>query len=298
MEIQILRFNRTYLPSIVDLLNEEYKDTYEFFPFDNERILSQKTKRDLKVFVAKEDRKILGVLAKRIEERGEENIFWLAAHAGPKRKSVEDELVSEFEKTVEGDVVSTAIDEKSPRIPEWINRGYSLNPGWLRMSTKLDELKPIPAVAEGIGLRSLMLDEEEKLVEAMNAGFGWQRLEKGMLAKWKSEDTPFDEEWVQVAEFKDRIVSAVVARPDTEYNKYLQTQRGYLGPASTLPEFRNRHLASALTLRAMNYIYEKGMKSVRLGTSEQNLSSIALLKTLGFQVDVVRKVLRKKLEKS
>lgn len=298
MKIQILSFNRTYLPSIADLLNEEYKDTYEFFPFDSERILSQKTKRDLELFVAKEGKKILGILAKRLEERGEENILWLAAHAGPERKSVEDKLVSEFEERAKGNVVSTAIDEKSPRISEWTDRGYTLNPGWLRMSARLSDLKPIPAVAKDIRLRSLTLGEEEKLVGAMNAGFGWQRLEKGILAKWKSEDTPFDERWVQVAEFKDRIVSAVVARPDTEYNKYLQIQRGYLGPASTLSEFRNRHLASALTIRAMNFLFEKGMKSARLGTSEQNLSSIALLKTLGFQVDVVRKILRKKLEKA
>jgi ribosomal protein S18 acetylase RimI-like enzyme len=55
------------------------------------------------------------------------------------------------------------------------------------------------------------------------------------------------------------------------------------------------HLASALTARAMNLLFEKGMNSVRLGTSEQNISSIALLKSLGFEVDVVRKTLRKKL---
>jgi ribosomal protein S18 acetylase RimI-like enzyme len=46
----------------------------------------------------------------------------------------------------------------------------------------------------------------------------------------------------------------------------------------------------------MNFLFEKGMDSVRLGTSEQNVSSIALLQGLGFQVDIVRKILRKKLK--
>ena len=88
-----------------------------------------------------------------------------------------------------------------------------------------------------------------------------------------------------------------MAKPDTDCIKYLHLKRGYLGPAATLPEFRNKHLASALTARAMNFLFEKGMDSVRLGTSEQNVSSIALLRSLGFQVDIVRKILRKNLNR-
>lgn len=161
------------------------------------------------------------------------------------------------------------------------------------MSASLDGLKRIPKVAGGIRLRSLGCGEEEELIEVMNTGFGWQRLELGDLERWKSEDPPFSEDWVQVAEIDERIVSAVVAKPDTDYNRYLHLKRGYLGPAATLPEFRSKHLASALTARAMNFLFEKGINSVRLGTSEQNSSSVALLRTLGFHVDNVRKVLRK-----
>jgi ribosomal protein S18 acetylase RimI-like enzyme len=164
------------------------------------------------------------------------------------------------------------------------------------MSTQLSGPKQVPKVAEGIKLRSLRLEEEEELVVLMNIGFGWERLERGVLEKWKSEDPSFREDWVQVAEIDERIVSAVVAKPDTDYNKYLHLKRGYLGPAATLPEFRNKHLASALTAQAMNLLLEKGMNSVRLGTSEQNLSSITLLRSIGFHVDIVRKILRKKLK--
>ena len=171
-----------------------------------------------------------------------------------------------------------------------------MNPGWLRMSAKLDHLKEIPRVAEDTKLRSLKLSEEEKLVEVMNTGFGWRRLEPGALEGWRVGDPPFSEDWVQVAEAGGRIVSAVVARPDTEYNKYLHLKRGALGPAATLPEFRSRHLGSALTAQAMNLLFEKGMGSARLGTSELNIPSQALLRSLGFQVDNVRKILRKNLK--
>ncbi len=203
--------------------------------------------------------------------------------------------MDEFERKVKADTVIMMVDEKSPRIPEWIKRGYTLEPGYQRMSAKLDGLRPIPKVGENVKLRKLRNDEEREFVEAVNTGFGHKRLEMGDLETWKSEDAPFTEDWVQVAEVDRRIVSVVVAKPDTDSVKYLHIKRGYLGPAATLPEFRNVHLASALTAQAMNFLFEKGMDSVRLGTSETNVSSNALLRNLGFQVENARKILRKKL---
>jgi ribosomal protein S18 acetylase RimI-like enzyme len=295
MIIQISEFASRHLPTVVRLLNEEYRDSYEFVPFTEERVLSQIRRRDLKILIAEENGNMFGLVGTHLEERSEENISWLAAHGRPDQRIIENMLVNEIEKKAKGDTVSTTADAGSPRINDWINRGYVLHPGWLRMSAKLDGLTTIPKVNEGIELRSLGPEEEKKLIAVVNTGFEWQRLEPGVLEKWKSEDPPFSEDWVQVAEIDERIVSVVVAKPDTDYVKYLHFKRGYLGPAATLPEFRNKHLASALTARAMNFLFEKGMDSVRLGTSEQNVSSITLLRSLGFQVDVVRKVLRKKL---
>jgi ribosomal protein S18 acetylase RimI-like enzyme len=298
MTIQISELANKHLPIIARLLNEEYRGSYEFIPFNEERILSEIRKRSLKVLVARENRKVLGVIATHThaEERLEEHISWLAAKEGQNQKTIEDLLVNDVEKNAKGGNVMIMVDEGSPRIDDWIDRGYVLYPGFQEMSTKLDGLRPIPELAEGIRLRSLRPDEEDKLVAVVNAGFGWQRLEPGVIETWKSEDPPFSEDWVQVAEVGERIVSAVVAKPDTNYVRYLHLNRGYLGPAATLPEFRNKHLASALTARAMNFLFGKGIDSVRLGTSEENISSITLLRSLGFQVDVVRKTLRKELK--
>jgi ribosomal protein S18 acetylase RimI-like enzyme len=298
MTIQISELTNKHLPIAVRLLNEEYRNSYEFIPFDEERILTQIRQRGLKVLVAEENGDVLGLIGTHThaEEHLEEHVSWLAACEGHNQRAVENILVNEIEKDAKGGTVMTMIDEGSPRINDWINRGYALHPGFQRMSATLDGLKPIPELAEGAKLRSLRPDEEEELVTVINAGFGWQRLELGVLETWKSEDPPFSEEWVQVAEIGQRIVSAVVAKPDTDYVKYPHLKRGHLGPAATLPEFRNKHLASALTARAMNFLFEKGMDSVRLGTSEQNVSSIALLRSLGFQVDIVRKILRKDLK--
>ena len=295
MKIQISPFNQENATAIATLLNEEYKETYEFIPFDRNTVLSHIRKHGLKILVAEERGKLRGLIGTHPEEHSEESIHWLAAQNGNDHASIENMLIKEVEKNAKGDTVSTMVDERSPRINEWINRGYVLQPGFQRMSAKLNNLKPVPKVAENIELRGLSAGEEEKLVTAINAGFGWQRLNAGALQAWKAEDPPFSEEWVQVAEFNSRFVSAVVARPDTDYTRYSGLKRGYLGPAATLPDFRNKHLASALTAQAMNFLLQRGMESVRLGTSEQNTSSIALLTSLGFQVDNVRKILRKKL---
>jgi ribosomal protein S18 acetylase RimI-like enzyme len=294
--IQVLEFATEHLPTVVRLLNDVYRRSYEFVPFDEERVLSQIRRRGIRILMAEENGSVLGLIGTHPEERSEEHISWLAVREGSDRKTVENRLVDAVERKAEGGTLITTVDEGSSRINDWINRGYDLNPGWLRMSAKLDRLKPIPKIAEDIKLRSLRVGEEGKLVEAINTGFGWRRLELGGVESWKSEDPPFSEDWVQVAETGERIVSAVVARPDTDYNKYLHLKRGYLGPATTLPEFRNKHLASALTAQAMTFLFEKGMNSVRLGTSEENISSIILLRTLGFQVDMVRKIMRKKLK--
>ncbi len=298
MTIRVSKLVNRHLLIAVELLNEEYKGSYGFISFNEERILSQIRQRGLKVLVAEENGDMLGLIGTHThaEEHLEEHVSWLAARKEHNQRAVENILVNEIEKDAESGTIITMIDEGSPKINDWINRGYTLQAGFQQMSATLKCLKPIPKVAEGFKLRSLRADEEKKLVTAVNAGFGWQRLKLGDLETWKSENPPFTEDWIQVAETGERIASVVVARPDTDYVRYLHFKRGHLGPAATIPEFRNRHLASALTARAMNFLFGKRMDSVRLGTSEQNISSIALLRGLGFKVDVVRKILRKNLK--
>ena len=281
MTIQITEFAKRHLPAIVKLLNDEYRDHDEFIPFNEERVRSEIQNRRLRLLVAEENGEAQGFIGTHSHENSEEHITWLAATKGQNQKAIENVLVDALEKNAKTDAILTMIDEGSSKIADWTNRGYKLQPGFQRMSAKLDGLKPVPKVDEDTKLRTLRTDEEEQFVEAVNRGFGWKRLELGDLKNWKTEDPPFTEEWVQVAEVKEKIVSIVVAKPDTDSMKYLHLNRGYLGPAATLPEFRNKHLASALTARAMNFLYEKGMDSVILGTSEQNVSSITLLRSLG-----------------
>ncbi|MGQ9506551.1 MAG: GNAT family N-acetyltransferase [Candidatus Bathycorpusculaceae bacterium] len=296
MTIRIRSFNSKDLPILVKLLNERYADSYEFVPHTVDSLLSRIREDNLTVFVAEEDGEVLGSAAYNDGHWGEE-IEWLAVSKIPNQKILKNALISEIEKQVKGEKVFTAVSAESPEISEWIERDYKAEGGLYHMVARLHGLKPLPKIPEGTILRSLKSDEEEKFVEAVNAGFGRERVAVGDIGRWKSGSPPFDEDWIHVAELNNKIVSVVVSRPDTKYNKFFNGKRGYLGPIATLTEHRGKNLASALTCRALNFLYEKGMDSVALYTSEENIPSITFLQKLDFKVGHHWKFMHKKLAK-
>jgi len=292
--MKIRDFVKEDLPSLVKLLNKAYRGSYEFIPFNVEKLRSQIHERCLEILVFEESGRVKGCVAYIDGPWGEE-IDWLAVPKSPNRKLIENMLIMEVEKCVKGETVSTVVDAESPKINEWIERGYKPEGGLYHMVARLDGLKPLPKAPEGVVIRSLKPEEEKEFIEAVNAGFGWERLKVGAIQRWKIECPPFNEEWIHVAELNSRIVSVVVSRLDVDYNKFFGGKRGYLGPTATLPKYRGRNLASALTHRAMNFLFEKGMNSVALYTTEQNIPAVTLLRKLGFEICHHWKFMRKRL---
>jgi ribosomal protein S18 acetylase RimI-like enzyme len=294
MTFQIRSFAEKDLPILVELFNEAYREAYEFTPLNEEKFRSWIREGNFTVLVAEENGMVVGSVSHRSGHWGEE-IEWLTVFKRPDQKLIENVLVDEIEKRVKGEAVSTVADAGSPKITEWMERGYKPEGGLYHMIARLNDVKPLPEVPKGITMRSLKPGEEKEFVEAVNAGFGWERVEQGAIERWKSQNPMFNEEWIHVAEYENKIISVVVAKPDTEHNESFGAKRGYLGPAATLPEHRGKNLASALTVRAMNFLYEKGFSSVALYTSEQNIPSVTLLRKLGFEVGHHWRFLRKNL---
>lgn len=295
--MKIRNFTIKDLPTLIKLLNETYKGTYEFVPYTQENLLSRIKEGTLKIIIAEERKTVVGSAAYHDGHWGEE-IEWLVTLPSSDKRIIEDELVKEAESHVKSEKVFTPVDAGSPKIAEWTQRGYNVEGGLYHMIINLEKVKPIPKVPEEVVLRSMSVDEEKEFVEAVNAGFGWERLRVGIIDMWKTDCPPFNEDWVHVAEINKKIVSAVVSRPDKDYNKHFNGKRGYLGPAATIPEYQNKGLVSALTCRAMNFLLEKGMNSVALYTSEQNLQSVMLLQKLGFTIGHHWKFLHKALPKT
>ncbi len=293
MTIQVRTSTEADLPDLVKLLNEAYRESYEFKPLSEEYVCSRIQEGRLEILIAEDEDRFLGTVTYNDGHWGEE-IRWLVVPKGDNRRMIEDLLVKEAEKHVKRDLVFTPVDTGSPETDAWVERGYRAEGGLYHMIAMLDGVKPLPEVPEGVTIRSLRPDEEKAFVEAVNAGFGFERVKLGVIEDLKSESPLFDEGWIHVAEFC-RIVSVVVSSPDTYYNRYWAGKRGYLGPAATLPEHRNINLAAILTRRAMNFLFEKGMNSAALYTSEQNIPTRALLPKLGFKVGHHWKFMRKKL---
>jgi ribosomal protein S18 acetylase RimI-like enzyme len=285
MTFRIRSFSDDDTSTLAKLLNESRAKSYEFIPITEEQLHSWTSDPDgrLKVFIAEENSGIIGSGAYHDGHWGEE-VEWLIVRESPDQKLIERVLVEEVEKCVKRGAVFTPMDAESQEIDQWIERGYRVEGGLYHMVAKLGGLKSPPPIPEGIVLRSLNQNEEKELVDAVNIGFGWERLKIGDLQTWKTEDPPFTEEWVQIGESDRKIVSVVASRPDTRYNKSFNGKRGYLGPATTLPEYRGKNIASALTVRAMNLMFEKGMDSAALYTVEQNIPSVSLLRKIDFEI--------------
>ncbi len=279
---------------MVKLLNESRAGSYEFMPLTEEEVRSRIEHGKVQVLMAEDSGGVVGSVSYSDGYWGEE-IRWLAACAASNQSFVEDLLVSEAEKLVHGETVFTSVDLGSPETVEWTKRGYSLDGGLYQMVARLEGPRVVPAVPDGIILRSMRPEEEKKVVEVVNAVFGWERLESNFVDKGKVESAPFNEDWVFLAESEGRVLSVVVAWPAVKFNQFFGAKRGYLGPAATVPEYRSKRLASALTVRAMNFLYGVGMDTVVLHTSEQNIPSVTLLKNIGFEVGHHIKFLRKRV---
>jgi N-acetylglutamate synthase-like GNAT family acetyltransferase len=104
MTVQIRSSTDKDLKSIVTLLNDAYKEAYEFIPYTEEKLRSWIQEGNPIILVAEENGEITGCVAYRSGHWGEE-IEWLAVHKSQKRKLIENTLVTEAEKCVKGETV-------------------------------------------------------------------------------------------------------------------------------------------------------------------------------------------------
>lgn len=270
------------LEEAIELLNSRYANTYEYAPYTQESFKQFVREKDARVLVVREGSGIKGAAVFFGGAWGN-RIDMLATVKGRNARKIADLLVQEVESRIRGEKLHTTVEAGGLALKDWSRRGYSPDTVWCHMVAALKGVEPIPPVKCEATLRSLRPWEEAELIDMTNRAFGFERLSKGCLQEWKDCHPGFSEEWVQMAEAGGRIVSMVVATPDDEFNENFGGRRGYLGPAATLPEYKGMGLVTALTRRAMNFLFEKGMDSVTLYTSETNASSIKLLLRLGFQ---------------
>ena len=263
--MRLQTYHRSALPKLVSLLNEAEAKSYEFIPY-SEQSLQAELKEAKSVLMACDERNRISGLAYLHEEWYGETVT-LHLRSGTGQWEVGDVLLSSLEPLSKTGSLSTSVDPfDRERLSFFRRKGYRPESSLYQLTADLGRRRRRPHLPEGCVLRNLRTDEEERLIELANTAYDGVRLRPGILARWHAQDPNFGTDWVQVVECEEQLVATVVARSDGEYNNYFQANRGYLGPAATLPSYRGKGLSQALTAEAMNCLRERGMQTVCLHT--------------------------------
>ena len=273
-------------------MNEAEAGSHEFIPY-SEQSLQADLEGASSVLLATDDQdRITGLAYLGRQWYGE--TITLHVRPGMGWWEVEDLLLSSLEPRAQTEELSTLVDTFDPeRLAFFLERGYRSDSSLYQMTADLDRRRRRRRLPAGCTIGSLKTDEEEALIQLANTAYAGERLRPGILAQWQAQDPNFSTDWVHVARCDGQLVASVVARSDREYNEYFRANRGYLGPAATLPSYRGKGLSQALTARAMNFLRERGMRTVCLYTWEQNQPAVRLTTNLGFRVAHEWKILSK-----
>jgi ribosomal protein S18 acetylase RimI-like enzyme len=292
-EMKIRPYREEDLLGVLALLNKVQQSSYEFIPYTEENLRAELKEASSILVGVDEQGRVLGLGLLRREWHGEE--IQLYAQQEPEWQEIEEQLLLASESQARSGEISTVVDSEDPdRIEFFATKGYKPEGSLYQMVAELDLPRPV-LVPQGYLLRGLKPNEEEELIEVVNTAYEGERLRPGALARWHSEDPAFSAAWVQVAEFEGRLVAAVVARSDHDFNQHYHAKRGYLGPAATLPEHRGKGLGKALTARALNFLREQGLERTSLYTWSGNVAALRVLKSLGFQVSHEWRILTKSI---
>ena len=292
--MRLQAYRRSLLPKLVSLLNEAEAESYEFIPYREESLRAE-LQGASSVLLASDDRDRITGLAYLHQEWYGETVA-LHVRPGPGQREVGDLLLSALEPRSQTSTLSTSVDPSDrERLAFFRQKGYRPESSLYQMIADLDLRRRRPRPPEGCVIRSLQTDEGEALIELANAAYDGERLRPQILSRWQTQDPNFSADWVQVAECEGQLVATVVARSDREHNDYFQANRGYLGPAATLPSYRGKGLSQALTAQAMNFLRERGMRTVCLYTWGGNQPALRLTRKLGFRVEHEWKILSKRV---
>jgi len=295
--MKLRRFCDTDIRELVSIVNEAYRDEYEFIPYTEEDLLSELRPASTVLLATDERDRIVGLAYLRQDWYGE--TFTTCARPGLDWQEIEGSLLTAIEPDNRTGNITTAVEpEDRERMAFFRARGYRPQSSLYQMIVDLDQPAPSIQLPEGYTIRSLKPDEEERLIKLANAAYNSERLQPGVLAKWQARDPDFRIDWIQVAEYEGELVAMVKASSDREYNEHYDARRGYLGPAATLRDHRGKGLSKALTARAMDILRQHGIHPACLYTWEGNPAALELTKHLGFRLGHEWKILGKKLDQT
>jgi ribosomal protein S18 acetylase RimI-like enzyme len=287
-------YRKKVLPKVLSLLNEAEAGSHEFIPYGEENLRAE-LKGASSVLLVTDNRDRITAFAYLGQQWYGETVT-LHVRAGVGRWEAGDLLLSALEPRNQTGELSTLVETfDDERLAFFLERGYRSDSSLYQMTADLDRRRRRRRLPAGCTIGSLKKDEEEALIQLANTAYSGERIRPGILAEWQAQDPDFSTDWVQVVRCDGQLVASVVARSDREYNRCFRANRGYLGPAATLPGYRGKGLSQALTVRAMNFLRERGMRTVCLYTWQGNQPAVRLTTNLGFRVAHEWRILSKRV---
>lgn len=157
-------------------------------------------------------------------------------------------------------------------------RGYARGEHHGTISVRsLEEPIPQPRLPDGFSIRSLQgYHEAGKLVDVINASFGWHWTVETYTAVMDSPAYNADDELIVIAP-DGRFAASCVLLPDA-YN-----QSGMIENVGTRPEFRGLGLAKALLYAGMQYMKMQGFTLAMVPYGAHLGAANALYASVGFR---------------
>ncbi len=287
-------YRKRILPKVLSLVNEAEAGSYEFIPYTEQSLEAELKRASPVLLVADDQDRVVGLAYLGRQWYG--GTITLHVRPGVGRWEVGALLLSSIEPRAQTQELSTYVDKADrERLAFFLERAYRPESSFYEMIAALDRKRRRGRLPTGCVIDTLKADEEEALIELANTAYVGERLRPGILTRWQADDPDFNTDWIQVVRCDGQLVAAVVARSDRGYNEHFQGNRGYLGPAATLPSYRGKGLSQALTAQAMNFLRERGMRTVCLHTWERNKPAVKLTTNLGFRVVHEWKILSKRV---
>jgi mycothiol synthase len=152
----------------------------------------------------------------------------------------------------------------------------------------LVDLPEIPDLPDGLEVRPVSADDGLAIWHADHDAFRdhWGGFDPSEEAYRRWVDSPeFDPPLFVVAYAGDEIAAAVLNAIYTEENEELGIRRGWLDSVFTRRAWRRRGLATALIVRSLHLLRERGMEIAALGVDADNPSgALGLYESVGFAV--------------
>jgi mycothiol synthase len=176
--------------------------------------------------------------------------------------------------------------EDTQRVALLERRGFTRLPGALHLRRTLDLSVPAPVLPPGFTIRPSRGAAEAKAWVRLHRqahGTEYMTIERRLSIIGVDD---YDPALDLVAVAPDgRLAAYCVATISHSQNALTGRVDGYTDPVATHPDFQRRGLCRALLYATMRLLQERGVETVRLGTSRENLAMQGAAASAGFQVE-------------